>query len=53
MTIALYVTEEMCARMGVITGKGLSDLIRGGIRISLGRFFCDGDRVSGRSGKRG
>src|SRR6516164_6059695 len=28
MTIALYVTEEMCARMGVITGKGLSDPIR-------------------------
>jgi len=28
MTIALYVTEEMCGRMGVITGKGLSDLIR-------------------------
>jgi Mn2+/Fe2+ NRAMP family transporter len=28
MTIALYVTMEMCARMGVITGKGLSDLIR-------------------------
>jgi NRAMP (natural resistance-associated macrophage protein)-like metal ion transporter len=28
MTIALYVTEEMCARMGVMTGKGLSDLIR-------------------------
>jgi len=28
MTIALYVSEEMCARMGVITGKGLSDLIR-------------------------
>src|SRR5271156_4310518 len=28
MTIALYVTEEMCARMGAITGKGLSDLIR-------------------------
>lgn len=28
MTIALYVTEEMCARMGVFTGKGLSDLIR-------------------------
>ena len=28
MTVALYVTEEMCARMGVITGKGLSDLIR-------------------------
>jgi Mn2+/Fe2+ NRAMP family transporter len=28
MTIALYVTEEMCARMGVVTGKGLSDLVR-------------------------
>src|SRR6266849_4261315 len=28
MTIALYVTMEMCSRMGVITGKGLSDLIR-------------------------
>jgi NRAMP (natural resistance-associated macrophage protein)-like metal ion transporter len=28
MTIALYVTGEMCARMGVVTGKGLSDLIR-------------------------
>lgn len=28
LTIALYVTMEMCARMGVITGKGLSDLIR-------------------------
>ena len=28
MTLALYVSEEMCARMGVITGKGLSDLIR-------------------------
>src|SRR5271163_1413223 len=28
MTIALYVTMEMCARMGAITGKGLSDLIR-------------------------
>lgn len=28
MTVALYVTEEMAARMGVVTGKGLSDLIR-------------------------
>ena len=27
-TVALYVSEEMCARMGVVTGKGLSDLIR-------------------------
>lgn len=28
MGFALYVTEEMCARMGAVTGKGLSDLIR-------------------------
>ena len=37
MTIALYVTEEMCARMGVVTGKGLSDLIREefGLRITF------------------
>src|SRR5487761_2314624 len=28
IAIALYVSEEMCARMGVVTGKGLSDLIR-------------------------
>src|SRR5213082_327158 len=28
VTIALIVVQEMCARMGAITGKGLSDLIR-------------------------
>src|ERR1700726_22923 len=28
LTVSLYVSEEMCARMGVVTGKGLSDLIR-------------------------
>jgi NRAMP (natural resistance-associated macrophage protein)-like metal ion transporter len=28
VTVALVVTQEMCARMGVITGKGLADLIR-------------------------
>jgi Mn2+/Fe2+ NRAMP family transporter len=28
LTVALYISEEMCARMGVVTGKGLSDLIR-------------------------
>lgn len=27
-TIALIVVQEMCARMGAVTGKGLSDLIR-------------------------
>ncbi len=28
ITIALIVVQEMCARLGVVTGKGLSDLIR-------------------------
>ncbi|MFH1189854.1 MAG: Nramp family divalent metal transporter [Candidatus Omnitrophota bacterium] len=28
MTIALIVIQEMCSRMGVVTGKGLADLIR-------------------------
>ncbi len=47
MTIALYGSEEMCARMGVITGKGLSDLIREefGFRptffVMVAAFFVD------------
>jgi Mn2+/Fe2+ NRAMP family transporter len=28
ITIMLIVTQEMCSRMGAVTGKGLSDLIR-------------------------
>jgi Mn2+/Fe2+ NRAMP family transporter len=28
VTLALAVVQDMCARMGVVTGKGLSDLIR-------------------------
>ncbi len=28
VTILLLVTQEMCSRMGAVTGKGLSDLIR-------------------------
>jgi Mn2+/Fe2+ NRAMP family transporter len=28
VTIALVVVQEMCARMGTVTGKGLADLIR-------------------------
>jgi Mn2+/Fe2+ NRAMP family transporter len=28
VTIALIVVQEICARMGVVTGKGLADLIR-------------------------
>ncbi len=36
-TIALGVAQEMCARMGVVTGKGLADLIREefGVKITL------------------
>jgi NRAMP (natural resistance-associated macrophage protein)-like metal ion transporter len=37
VTIALLVVQEMCARMGAVTGKGLSDLIREefGLRITF------------------
>ena len=37
MTIALIVVQEMSARMGAVTGKGLSDLIREeyGLRITF------------------
>ncbi|MBI5519206.1 MAG: Nramp family divalent metal transporter [Desulfovibrio sp.] len=36
-TIALVVVQEMCARMGAVTGKGLSDLIREkfGVKITF------------------
>ncbi|MGD0942035.1 MAG: Nramp family divalent metal transporter [Terracidiphilus sp.] len=37
ITLALIVVQEMCARMGVVTGKGLSDLIREefGLRLTV------------------
>jgi NRAMP (natural resistance-associated macrophage protein)-like metal ion transporter len=37
ITVALIVVQEMCARMGAVTGKGLSDLIREnfGVRWTL------------------
>jgi len=47
VTIALIVTQEMCARMGAITGKGLADLIREnfGVKVTfwvlLMFVFCD------------
>src|SRR5438477_11885517 len=53
ITIALIVVQEICARMGAVTGKGLSDLIREefGLRITFfmmlgilivnfGNIFC-------------
>ncbi len=37
VTLALVVVQEMCGRMGVVTGKGLSDLIREefGLRLTF------------------
>lgn len=37
ITLALIVVQEMCARMGVVTGKGLSDLVREefGLRLTF------------------
>ncbi len=37
VTVALVVIQEMCARMGVVTGKGLADLIREqfGVRVTF------------------
>src|SRR5436309_2151290 len=37
ITLALMITQEMCSRMGAVTGKGLSDLIREefGLRITF------------------
>jgi NRAMP (natural resistance-associated macrophage protein)-like metal ion transporter len=37
ITVALVVVQEICARMGAVTGKGLSDLIREefGLRITF------------------
>jgi Mn2+/Fe2+ NRAMP family transporter len=37
VTVALLVVQEMCARMGKVTGKGLADLIREefGLRITF------------------
>lgn len=37
VTVALIVVQEMCARMGTVTGKGLADLIREefGLRITF------------------
>src|ERR1700746_3531675 len=37
ITLLLIVVQEMCSRMGAVTGKGLSDLIREefGLRITF------------------
>ena len=35
VTVALLVIQEMCARMGAVTGKGLADLIRENFGVRL------------------
>src|SRR5438477_3158422 len=37
ITVVLIITQEMCSRMGAVTGKGLSDLIREefGLRVTF------------------
>src|SRR6476620_5598214 len=37
ITLVLIITQEMCSRMGAVTGKGLSDLIREefGLRVTF------------------
>src|SRR5205807_4318752 len=37
ITVVLIMTQEMCSRMGAVTGKGLSDLIREefGLRVTF------------------
>jgi NRAMP (natural resistance-associated macrophage protein)-like metal ion transporter len=39
ITIALVVVQEMCARMGAVTGKGLADLIRENFGVKI-TFWC-------------
>ena len=42
ITIVLVIVQEMAARMGVVTGKGLSDLIRENFGIKLTLFIMIG-----------
>jgi len=41
-TLSLIVVQEMCSRMGVVTGKGLAELIRErfGVRVTLAVMAC-------------
>jgi NRAMP (natural resistance-associated macrophage protein)-like metal ion transporter len=41
-TIALVVVQEMCGRMGVVTGKGLADLIRENYGVKAAFFMMVG-----------
>jgi NRAMP (natural resistance-associated macrophage protein)-like metal ion transporter len=39
MVVAMFVVQEMCARMGAVTGKGLADLIRENFGVKI-TFWC-------------
>jgi Natural resistance-associated macrophage protein-like len=59
MIVALVVIQEMCTRMGAVTGKGLADLIRErfGVKITFyaiaGLLLCNlGNIMSEFSGRR-
>jgi len=41
-TVALVVIQEMCGRMGVVTGKGLADLIRENYGVKAAFFMMAG-----------
>lgn len=42
ITLVLIIVQEMCARMGVVTGKGLADLIRENFGLKMTFFLMIG-----------
>ena len=51
ITLLLIVTQEMCSRMGAVTGKGLADLIHQIVGLELALFVpadlaCDEDHLA-------
>ena len=47
VTIALVMVQEMCARMGAVTGKGLADLIRERFGVRWRRVTLGGAQLCG------
>ena len=47
MTISLIVVQEMCVRMGVVTGQGLADLIRECFSVCVAREIASNTQVFG------
>ena len=42
ITLLLIIVQEMCARMGVVTGKGLAELIRENFGVKITFFIMAG-----------